>query len=110
MTDIKVMNKAIDQIFVIIFKCISCVHDLLKLFTLRATKWTSYFMNNIYVRARVLAIETDLCRNARCNERAFFRNYPNINLSKRASVDALGWERSFNKLSRQPVPPTCLAK
>ena len=38
MTDIKVMNKAIDQIFVIIFKCISCVHDLLKLFTLRATK------------------------------------------------------------------------
>jgi len=47
-------------------------------------------MNNIYVRARVLAIETDLCRNARCNERAFFRNYPNINLSKRASVDTLG--------------------
>jgi len=62
------------------------VHELLKLFTLRANKRTSYFTNNIYVRARVLAIETDLCRNAWSNERAFFHNYPNINLSKRARV------------------------
>jgi len=51
-TNNKVINKVIILIKFSLFHLSAFrVHELLKLFTLRANKRTSYFTNNIYVRA-----------------------------------------------------------
>jgi len=50
-TNNKVINKVILIKFSLFHLSAFRVHKLLKLFTLRANKRTSYFTNNIYVRA-----------------------------------------------------------